>query len=157
MNYEIIPQHLISASAEIINKEFEVYKGKRLWLVAKQDNPADNIYVSSFCQSHGFGGRTIEFNICDGNSILLQGPWLSDAKQLKKDTGIDFIDKHKTFGVISRGYENGTMVDVVYQDKDWVIGPRDRIKDLAFRMSHIYGGDFHYYQQTTRGSIRGTT
>jgi hypothetical protein len=157
MNYEIIPQHLISASAEIINKEFEVHKGKRMWLVAKQDNSADNIYVASFGQSHGFGGRKLEFNICDGNSVLLQGPWLCTAESLKSDIGIDFTNKYKTFGVISRGYEDGIMKDVVYQDEDWTIGSKNRIKSMAFRMSREFEGELHYYQQTTRGSIRGTT
>jgi len=58
---------VVSASAEAESKRYKMLRDTqgRIWLVAEQGNPADNIYVSGGENSQGFGGRLITFQLND--------------------------------------------------------------------------------------------
>jgi len=119
MNWIDEPYRMQSGRYEAEIRKYKKLIGKsgRIWLVAIQDNPADNIYVSAASAENqpgykgfrGFAGRTLTFELEDGDILELQGPWATNSDALFKDTGYDIRDKYLTFGVIglSRKYENG--------------------------------------------------
>jgi len=157
---------VVSASAEAESKRYKMLRGTqgRIWLVAEQGNPADNIYVSGGENSQGFGGRLITFQLNDewppGTRIQLKGPWHSNSEALYQATGYDIRNKHLTKGIISKSKEhmkNGSVVmkDVIYQDTDWVVGPFNRIQELAQKYANESGSSVCYYVQSQGGTTFG--
>ncbi len=151
MDFEIKPIQLGCAAEEINYKTYNLYIGNSglIWLIADVENAADYIYCSSPGKSLGFNGRTLEFCLDNGDSIKLQGPWLSTAHALHQNTGIYVSDKHKTFGVISERFSGQTMFNVLYQDKEPMIGELNRIKDICQIMANQLKRKLYYYQQST--------
>jgi hypothetical protein len=152
------------------NAEKRVYKklvGKsgRIWLVAIQENAADNIYVSGGKHSQGFAGRTLTFKVDDGSDISLAGPWHSNSAALLADTGVDVRDKYLTFGVIGLGREYGqvqglhpiTIKDVIHVDSQWMLGTYDRIDVLAQQHANKLGKAVAYFIKSKGGTTSGFT
>lgn len=153
---------MISGSHKAQIRKYHKYIGKsgRIWLVADQPNEGDNIYVSGGPNSDGFGGRTLTFTLVDGTEIKLKGPWHTNSRSLLADTDIDVTDKYLTFGVIARNLESGpsymgTLVDIVYQDKEPVIGTFDRIREMAQEMSNSRKEKLYYWSKSEGGGRRG--
>jgi len=155
MDFEIKPQPMVSGVPGDMTFYLHVGVSGLFWLVGNVPNAADHIYRSSAGKSEGFAGRNIEFNLGDGNSISLQGPWKSNSESLRADTEIDITNKYNTFGVISKEVRGNTMIDVVYIDNYFVIGRLNRIKEFCSHMSEQMGGRLYYYQQTYDKSTRG--
>ena len=149
MNFEIKPIQLGCAAEEAESKTYDLHKSRNgtIWLVARVENSADFIYCSSPGKSKGFGGRTLEFALGSGDSIRLQGPWLSTALALHMGTGIDVYDRHKTFGVISEGLSGQTMYNVLYQDNKPMIGKLNRIKEVCELLANQMKQRLYYYQE----------
>ena len=128
---------MISGQGEAAVRTYKEYFGKsgRIWLVAVQDNPADNIYVEGGPNSDGFGGATLTFKLEDGREVRLKGPWHSNSNALFEDTGMDIRNQHETEGAIGtdREYiENRLIIkNCLYVDKGAVVGEFDRLGKLA--------------------------
>jgi len=155
---------MISGQGEIQKRIFKKIEGKKgIWYIAKQKNPADNIYVTSKNKdgySDGFAGATLSFELEDGTIDKVQGPWHSNSASLFNDTGYDIINKHLTFGVIAKNFKRdkdnpyGIITDIIYKDDDWVVGPFNRIKQKAQEIANELGERVIYYQKSQGGSIR---
>ena len=172
MNWTDEPYRMICGSADAEKRVYKKLIGKsgRIWLVAIQDNPADNIYVSAdpvenkpgYKGFRGFAGRILEFTLEDGDVEKLAGPWATNSSALFKDTGYDIRDKYLTFGVIGLGreYKNGcsggvTITDVLYQDEDWVIGEFNRVEKIAQKLANKLGKTVMKFSKSQGGSSCG--
>lgn len=132
----------------------------RLWLIAEQDNAADNIFVGFpyDTKSQGFYGDWLTFEIDTGTKIRLQGPWHSNSKAMYENTGIDIRDKSKTFVVIGNGYvpnNNGLIKDIIYKDDDFVIGRHERGDKLAQKYANELGHPVFRWVRGMGGSHSG--
>jgi hypothetical protein len=151
---------MISASYEAESRVFDLHKGAsgKRWLVAHQENAADNIYVEGDKNSDGFAGRLITFTLVEGSEITLKGPWHSNSDAHFHDTGIDLRDKHRTFGAVGkeRIYEGDsympTLIDVLHQDQEPVIGYFNRIETIAQRLANDLDMQLYYYSESSGGS-----
>jgi len=164
MDWQNDPYSMICGSSEAECRVYKKLTGRsgKVWLVAVQDNPADNVYVSGGKGSQGFAGRTLEFELEDGSVERLVGPWHTNSGALFADTGYDVRDKHLTFGVIGLGreYKNGsgggvTITDVIYQDEDWTIGTSDRIEKIAQKLANELGKTVMKFSKSSGGSSCG--
>ncbi len=137
-------------------KRFDGKSGS-VWLVAKQPNEADGVYVHNpkDKNSDGFGGATLEFRLDDGSIYAAKGPWKTGPEELFTDTGYDIRDKHATVVVIGRArshdysrdkyYGQCIINDVLYQETEPVLGKFDRVKDIAATLGP---GKYAYWMQT---------
>ena len=134
--------------------------GKR-WLVSVQTNEADNIYVEGNKNSDGFGGRTLNFELENGEKLDLKGPWHSNSTALFEDTGYDIRNKHLTFGVIAldRKYisynKPDIYIDVLYKDEDFVVGEFERIEKMAQEFSNKLNKKVAYGVKSWGGGSSG--
>lgn len=151
---------MTSAIGEASTKKYKKIIGKngKIYLVALQENSADNIYVEGGPNSDGFGGRTLTFTLEDGSTLSLKGPWRTNSHDVFAQTGVDIRDKHYTFGVIAKSHENcskswmGKLVDIVYEDDGWTLGPFDRIEQFAQKMANEQNCRFYFYSESMSGS-----
>lgn len=160
---------MICGAADAEKRTYKIYMGKsgRTWLVAIQENQADNIYVSGGKHSQGYGGRTLTFHLePGGGKAALVGPWHSNSGALLADTGIDVTDRYLTFGVIGLGREYGTVgmglhpitiKDVVLKDTEWTLGTYDRIEVLAQELANELGTSVVYFVKSKGGTHSGFT
>lgn len=89
--------------------------------------------------SQGYGGSTLTFNLDDGSSIKVKGPWHGNAESLFEHTGVDVRDKHYTrvaVGLTRVGWPEcnsvcGAVEDIVYSEPEPVLGLFTRDKDIA--------------------------
>lgn len=157
-NFKIGTEPTICAATDAVNRIYKkiVRRDGKIYLIAVQDNPADNIYVEGGFDNEGFGGSTLYFKLEDGTLLKLKGPWHTNSEELYRATGIDIRDKHKTFGVISKGviYNDVLMTNVLYQDNDWVIGKFGRIEDKAREIAKEIGQRVYFYSRSMGGSCR---
>ena len=162
MDYIIEGQPMRCGSYEAEQRRYKKVIGKygHIYLYAIQDNPADNIYVSSGKNSDGFGGRTLSFTLEDGTTEELRGPWHTNSDDLFTHTGIDLREKHLTFVIISKdrksiqtewGYIT-KMVDVSYKDEKPTIGKFERGKIIAQKLANKLKQTIYCYIQSQGGS-----
>jgi hypothetical protein len=129
-----------------------------IWLIADQSNMADNIYYCDFDpRSQGFAGRTLHFVLVDGTEIDLPAPWHANSESLMRRTGIDIRDTHLTYVVIAenRGVDdsyNTIYYDVLYEDKEPVLGYFDRGAHIARRLANLLDKTLYCYQESAGGS-----
>lgn len=140
-----IHQPMISGQGDAQERRYRLHREKpsrefpdgRIWLVAKQDNAADNIYVEGAQGSDGFGGATLTFDIEDDAPVHLKGPWKTGADALFKATGVDVRGTYLTRGIVAMQKEHGkwpgpdTFRDVLHFDQGAVLGSFDRIRGIA--------------------------
>lgn len=169
-DFVIQRQPMICGSAEAESRRYNKYVGKsgRIWLVADQEDAANNIYISASPEQlesgyrgfQGFGGSTLTFQLIDGSEIKLKGPWHSNSQALFEDTGIDVRDRHYTYVVISRDRKSGEhyesiMVDVLYRDEAPQLGSFHRGDELAREWAREIGAPVFCYSQSKGGSSCG--
>jgi len=137
-------------------------KGKSVWLWRDGRYAADSIYFGSDDPNHkseGMGGRTLTFELVDGGSIDLNGPWHTSSDSLFGATGIDIRDKHATFVVVSSSHQWSQhvqiMKDVLYQDDCWMESEFDRGKKIAQTIANDLCITVQLYAQSSGGSSRG--
>ena len=166
---------MICGSAEAERRTYKKIVGTsgRIWLVAVQENEADNIYVAANAEENlggykgfrGYGGRTLTFTLEDGSTLELQGPWHSNSAALFADTEYDVRDKYLTFGVIGldRSYGPGpglnpvTIKDVLYKDECWTLGTFDRIEILAQHYANLLDKPVVRFTKSKGGTSCGFT
>ena len=132
-----------------------------LWLVADQPNMADHVYYCAFDpKSQGFGGSTLTFQLVDGDSIDLQGPWHGNADSLFEDTGIDIRDTRLTYVVIARErthdeHWRSVLKDILYEDKEPTMGIFHRGEVIAKEIANGIGHPVILYSESQGGSSEG--
>jgi len=156
---------MIASSGEVADRVFKKLVGKsgKIWMVAMQDNPADNIYVSGGKHSQGMAGRTLEFKHADGSATNIQGPWHTNADALFRDTDYDVRHMCLTFGCIglSREYGKGpglgpvTIHDVLHVDACWTLGEYERIDKIAQAIANERGVTVVRFIKSKGGSCCG--
>jgi hypothetical protein len=150
--------------------KFKIVKGKsgRTWLYGICDAPAAHIYVSAEGRENmpgyrgfrGFGGSTLKFELEDGNTISLQGPWHSNSNALFNDTGIDLNENTVTYVVVSEkiGHDkkyHSVAINVLYKDEEPAVGSFDRGNDIALEWANKLGKPVHLYCESLGGSSSG--
>jgi len=158
MDYRIKPQAMKCASTEAESLRYEKHEdiSGNIWLVAKQPNAGDNVYVYCRTNQEGFSGRTLAFELDTGEKLFLKGPWHTNSDALFVATGVDVRDKHLTFGCVAFeriGIE--TMRDIIYIDSAPTIGPFDRIKRMAQKIANEIDETVQYYVESQGGSSMG--
>jgi len=155
---------MISGIDEAQKRKYHKLIGNRgeIWLYADQPNSADNIYVNGGPGSQGFGGRTMTFELVDGTTIDLQGPWHANPHSMLAATGVDLRDKSLTRGIVALGRESGetfyspdTYTEVLHYDEEAVVGSYDRIENLAKRFANTLGKTVFYAMKSSGGGCAG--
>jgi len=162
MDYMIEFQPMISGMGEAQSRKYIplITEDGCLWLVADQPNMGDNVYYCSFDpRSRGFGGAILHFELVDGDSIGLPGPWHGNTESLFEDTGIDIRDTHLTFVVIAKSREfqgyQCILKDVLYMDSEPTVGKFDRGDTIAKEWANKLGTPVACYRQSCGGSSNG--
>lgn len=162
MDFKIENKGMISGRGDAEKRKYIpiVSDEGNLWLVADQPNMGDNVYFCSFSpKSQGFGGATLHFDLVDGGSIELQGPWHGNTDSLLHDTGIDIRDTHLTFVVVSKDRKHEgwqcTMTDVLYMDDEPKVGLFDRGTTIAQEIANRFGSPVMCYRESQGGSSNG--
>lgn len=164
-----IGQPMISAISEAGSKIWTKYIGKsgKIWLLPKGEAENSMVIVEGEPGSQGFGGREMHFDLDDGTTIMLKGPWSSNHDSFFRDTGVDRRACYRTWGCIGRHrdhvtytgrYDSGimTICDLVYFDPEGgVIGEYDRIENLAKQMAFERDEILFKFQGTYGGSSSG--
>ena len=142
------------------NMDYKQLIGKdgRTWLVGNTHNAADHIYADGGKGSEGFGGRTLEFDIDDGSTLSLIGPWKSNSDHLFAETGHDVRHLHLSMGIISLhqepfNYHTGFYINVLHRDHGFEIGPFDRIEQLALGYAAAYRHPTYFAVRTLGGGM----
>lgn len=150
---------MICCSYEAESRIYQSFIGKsgRRWVVAIDKEPANYIYIEGGKNSKGFGGRTLEFKLQNGEIIRLQGPWHSNADALYKDTGYDIRDKYFTIGIIGlhrqrNGYQE-LYWDILHEDQKPILGEYDRIEKLAVEFANKLQKTIYYSYKSNGGGI----
>lgn len=152
---------MLCGSYEAEKRTYTMYQetsGKR-WLVANQENAADNIYVEGGRNSEGFGGRLIKFTLTDLTEVELQGPWHTCAEALFAATGVYVNHLHKTYGAIALerggGWPDTILNKVLFMDSQPVIGHFNRIERIAQEFANKYKKTVYYFSESASGSCCG--
>lgn len=110
-------------------------------------------------KSEGFGGRVITFKIGKCGVYQAKGPLHASASGLFAGTGVDLRDMHLIFGCVSLGrrYDQSrtVMTDVLYMDKEPMLGDFFRIENLAHEWADRLEKDVCYYSESGGGSSSG--
>lgn len=132
---------MISASYEAEIRTFTKVTADNgvVFLIAEQDNAADNTYSHDPKDKHsqGFAGRTISFVLKDGSIYEAQGPWHTNSQHLLGATGLDITDKHRSKVAVGlkRGNEPMCVADVVYIEEENQIGKFNRGDTIAQKIA----------------------
>lgn len=144
---------MISASGDAAERKYRLYTGNagRRWVVADQEDAAENIYADGGPGSRGMAGRTLTFDLVDGGSVDFIGPWKSGPDGLFKETGVDVRNTHHTKGVVAFDIKHGKewcspsdYIDVQHFDEQPVIGAYDRVRQIAQEIANKSGRPVHY-------------
>ena len=154
---------MFSGQAEAVARLYNKYVGKsgNTWLVAQQEQAAEEVYVTNNPANsggEGFGGATLSMPLVEGGVFLLRGGWHTNADSLFKDTGVDVRNTHRTFVVLSKerdstndGSWRTVMRGIVYKDSEPVLGSFDRYKELIKQHPEAK----FYYSKSKGGSSLG--
>jgi len=87
----------------------------------------------------GMGGRTVTYEMLNGDEEEVKGPWNANADLLLKETGVDLTENFFSVGFAfltkqdALDFEKGLDVEPMIAEKDWTKGKYDgavdRIKD----------------------------
>lgn len=158
------PYRMFSGQGEAVERKYHKYTGKsgHVWLVADQENAAENVYVTAFSNAErrgeGFGGNTLELPLVDGGTFKLHGGWHSNSDALFKDTGVDVRATYYSQVVLSLGRKSngqihGVLTDVIYVEEQPIMGIYDRYKEV---MATYPEANF-YIHETHGGGSSGMT
>ena len=162
--YEGDPYQMICGLSEAAQFKYHMKRqGNRVWLWKDGPGAAENVYVGSDNPDHrsdGFGGRTLTFELVEGGSIDLYGPWHGNADSMFKATGVDIRDTYRTFVVVGLGCGCGEgmsmiITDVVYQDEEWKDGGYDRSHAISQKIANDLGRTVQCLKVSKGGSSRG--
>lgn len=125
-----------------------------VWMIGSECT-SDAIFVQSR-DGLGFSGRSLEFLLEDGTSCTLKGPIHSNPEDLYRATGFDLRDQHSTMVKISSevvfNYGQSEMLDILYEDKNFLVGPLDRGEKLAQELANNLDKQL-FLQVTSKGGM----
>lgn len=121
---------------------------------------AGNIYADGGPGSQGMGGSTCRFHLEDGTHYDSIGPWMTNANDLFRETGVDLRNKHASRLILARKteYPKGQycdrpdMIDVVHFEEEFIEGPFDRANILAQEIANKMGEKLFYFIETSGGA-----
>lgn len=156
---------MICGSAEAESRRYHTTLDPRglRWLWSNDHNPGDHIYVEGGPNSNGFGGRTLTFELVDGSSVALKGPWHSNSGALFANTGVDLRDKHLTCGIVAlkrtcgrlSRHEPDEYDEVLHYDIEPVVGAFDRIEAIAKKEASMRHRPVFYAFVSASGGCSG--
>ena len=121
-------KHILVTRPEIQNKLFRSVVGKNGRTYLYNGNP-ESIWVDG--DMEGSGGRTLSYEMMDGDTVSLKGPWNTNPKDLLEQTGIDLTKMSYSFGLVFRtrqealDFSAGKDVAPVMSDDQWKLGEFD--------------------------------
>jgi len=129
-------KHILVTRPEIQNKLFNSVVGKNGKTYFYNGNPT-SVWVDG--DHEGSGGRTISYEMMDGDTVDLKGPWNTNAKDLLEQTGIDLTKMSYSFGLVfstrqeALDFQEGQHIMPLWSDESWTLGNFDggekRMKD----------------------------
>lgn len=136
-----IYQSMISGEPDSDIKFVKQITGDTIWLYPAEimPNASEYIYAREIHNegSQGFGGRIIPFEMADGSTYELKGPWKTSPDGLYRATGVDYRATTLTRGIVAgyRSYGRGgapdLYVDVLHYDEAPVMGTYNRVDLIA--------------------------
>jgi hypothetical protein len=159
------PYQMISGQGEAVSRKLKLATAKDgcRWLY-NDDLPDAGafIYVEGGPNSQGFGGATIPFQLVDGTTLHLKGPWHSNSEALFGACNIDLRSRHLTWGCIGTGRDweqsRSKITGLLYFDPEGGLeGPFNRIEAMAQAMAKERGEQLAYYSGSHGGSSCGFT
>jgi len=153
-----------SGQGEAVANVYRKHIGRsgNIWLEKVGKFAADNIYVSGDPNSKGFGGSLLSFQLDDGSTIDLKGPWHSNANDMFKDTEVDLRNTYSSRVIISKSmiyedvYMSGKVFkDVLYLEEEFTEGSFDRAETRAKaqKMANELGQTLYYFKESGGGSV----
>jgi hypothetical protein len=164
-SWKITPYQMFSGQGDAVIRKYHAYIGKsgNTWLVADQQDAADNIYVTnnpSNSGGQGFGGAHLNFELVDGSQFVLKGGWHVGSDGLYKDTGVDVRGRCYTQVVIGeyythgKGWDDETIQDLLYYEEHPVLGSFSRGDSIAQGYADKFNHPVYYYNSSKGGSCR---
>lgn len=159
-----VHQGIISAQGDAAERKYRLLTGKsgKRWVVAEQDNAADNVYVDGGIGSKGFGGATLHFELVDGSIVSFIGPWKTTSDNLFSDTGHDVRATCRVQGIISLEMEYGKWPgpneyrEVLHFDETPQLREYGWLGQLAQSLADEIGRVVFYAQRSHGGGISGS-
>jgi hypothetical protein len=78
----------------------------------------------------GMSGRTVTYEMLEGDTEVVKCPWNTNTDELLKQTGVDLTGNFYSYGVVLErkdvdGFMDGVDVEALFADEDWTKGPYD--------------------------------
>jgi len=150
-------KHILVTRPEIQNKLFRSVVGKNGRTYFYNGNPT-SVWMDG--DQEGSGGRTISYEMMDGDTVSLKGPWNSNAKDLLEQTGIDLTKMSYSFGLVFRNrrealdFEAGKDVNPMMSDLQWTVGEFDGgEKRMMEALRHAYKGHLQIVNINSLGGV----
>jgi len=171
MDFKIEYSGMINGIAVAESRKYFVIEANgRTWLYSDDENAGDFIYVSAHEKENqpgyggfrGFGGRVITFDIVNGETIQLEGPWHTNSQSLYEATGLDLRKKHLSFVVIGEKFDKSSdplcpwIREVIHIDQEPVVGEFNRGSILAREIANELNISVALYAKSQGGSLRCT-
>lgn len=141
----------------------------RLWDGSFKRGCADGIQYDDLgdSTSDGYGGATLIFNVRGFSGCvtkyIAKGPWHSNSKSLKDDTGIDITKRHLTQVFISldkvypeNSWEPDVLFDLIHIEKEPIEGAYNRADPLAQEYADALDEPVYLVVKTSGGESRVT-
>ncbi|WP_299076630.1 hypothetical protein [uncultured Paraglaciecola sp.] len=154
------PLQMKSAFTDINAVRYKMQDDGRggVWLFGDCPNSADHTYHGyTDRQQNGFAGAHVTFNLVDGGTITLKGPFKTSPPKNADQSVL-------TRGVIAREVSNHPELedsfgslriynDVIYLDRDWELGEYMRIDSLAQSLANERGEKLFYRKESLGGAM----
>ncbi len=159
-----IYQPMICASGDAEGRVYKLLQGKsgKRWVVAVQENAADNVYQDGGPGSDGMAGRTLTFQLEDGSSVDFIGPWKTTAGALFADTGHDVRGTTLVQGILAFSMERAKKWeapdiyrDVIHYDETAVVVAYGSHKDIAQAKANETGREVFFAYVSKGGGAAG--
>jgi hypothetical protein len=137
--------------SKYIHRKIEGKKGT--WLVPVNIiNPADWVHVDTHDpKSRGYGGGMLEFELEDGTTYAVKGPWHSSG--VFDDTGVLIADLHLTRLTIRENDKDGK---ILYEEKEPVLGPFMRGERIGQQLANIMNKELYIIRESEGGGSMHT-
>lgn len=129
--------------------------GRTYYYPVDVPNPGDHVHVDTKDpESRGYGGRTLEFKLEDGEVRSVKGPWHGGLQELYEQTGIRLADLHYTKVTVEAQGPNGSP-EVVYKEDDFVLGQFMRGARIAYQLADALGRPVELHVNSAGGGMAG--
>lgn len=148
------------SDVNVVKYKMEKDNGGGVWLFGDCPDFADHTYHGyTDRQQNGFAGRHITFDLSDGGSVTLKGPFKCrppkhmDAKVMTRGVIGTSISRHPD---LQDYFGNLTIYHgVLHLDRDWILGEFNRIENLAQEIANERNKEIWYRCESRGGSHSG--